>query len=149
RAARVSAVLDADLWWPSPWAARFRSHHPSSSTCSPCHLLCWCHPAQSRHRRGGSYTRQYRPAELRPLVFPALARSLALWQGSPRSVEPFSADSLSSVPVPSACCRSSVVEHSIGNGEVDSSILSGSTIFRHRALSPAKPSPITSFLEAC
>jgi hypothetical protein len=27
------------------------------------------------------------------------------------------------------CCRSSVVEHSIGNGEVDSSILSGSTIF--------------------
>jgi hypothetical protein len=28
-----------------------------------------------------------------------------------------------------ACCRSSVVEHSIGNGEVDSSILSGSTTF--------------------
>jgi hypothetical protein len=28
-----------------------------------------------------------------------------------------------------ARCRSSVVEHSIGNGEVDSSILSGSTIF--------------------
>lgn len=28
---------------------------------------------------------------------------------------------------PSTCCRSSVVEHSIGNGEVDSSILSGST----------------------
>src|SRR6266571_3567171 len=27
-----------------------------------------------------------------------------------------------------ACCRSSVVEHSIGNGEVESSILSGSTI---------------------
>ena len=31
--------------------------------------------------------------------------------------------------VSGACCRSSVVEHSIGNGEVDSSILSGSTIF--------------------
>ena len=30
--------------------------------------------------------------------------------------------------VTGACCRSSVVEHSIGNGEVDSSILSGSTI---------------------
>lgn len=30
---------------------------------------------------------------------------------------------------PSTCCRSSVVEHSIGNGEVDSSILSGSTIY--------------------
>ena len=27
------------------------------------------------------------------------------------------------------CCRSSVVEHSLGKGEVDSSILSGSTIF--------------------
>src|SRR4051794_32039588 len=30
--------------------------------------------------------------------------------------------------VPRACCRSSVVEHSLGKGEVDSSILSGSTI---------------------
>src|SRR6478736_9243320 len=29
-----------------------------------------------------------------------------------------------------ARCRSSVVEHSIGNGEVDSSILSGSTSYR-------------------
>ena len=28
-----------------------------------------------------------------------------------------------------SCCRSSVVEHSIGNGEVDSSILSGSTTY--------------------
>ena len=36
---------------------------------------------------------------------------------------PLAADSC-----PSTCCRSSVVEHSIGNGEVDSSILSGSTI---------------------
>ncbi len=27
------------------------------------------------------------------------------------------------------CCRSSVVEHSLGKGEVESSILSGSTIF--------------------
>ena len=34
-------------------------------------------------------------------------------------------------PIP-ARCRSSVVEHSIGNGEVDSSILSGSTIFQCR-----------------
>src|SRR5579872_4140075 len=30
-----------------------------------------------------------------------------------------------------ACCRSSVVEHSLGKGEVDSSILSGSTSNRH------------------
>ena len=34
-----------------------------------------------------------------------------------------------SIPEYRACCRSSVVEHSIGNGEVDSSILSGSTSF--------------------
>ena len=40
-------------------------------------------------------------------------------------------------PILGACCRSSVVEHSIGNGEVDSSILSGSTIFP--ALSPFGP----------
>lgn len=31
---------------------------------------------------------------------------------------------------PGRCCRSSVVEHSLGKGEVDSSILSGSTIYR-------------------
>jgi hypothetical protein len=36
-----------------------------------------------------------------------------------------------------ACCRSSVVEHSIGNGEVDSSILSGSTILL-KSLSQAR-----------
>jgi hypothetical protein len=33
---------------------------------------------------------------------------------------------------PPVRCRSSVVEHSIGNGEVDSSILSGSTIFYNK-----------------
>lgn len=33
------------------------------------------------------------------------------------------------IPVIRARCRSSVVEHSIGNGEVDSSILSGSTSY--------------------
>ena len=32
----------------------------------------------------------------------------------------------------STCCRSSVVEHSLGKGEVDSSILSGSTIQTRR-----------------
>jgi hypothetical protein len=43
-----------------------------------------------------------------------------------------------------ACCRSSVVEHSIGNGEVDSSILSGSTRFpfeNQRLLDRALPVP--------
>src|SRR5258708_39557606 len=53
---------------------------------------------------------------------PALARPVALWQGSARLAGPLEADSRVG-----ACCRSSVVEHSIGNGEVDSSILSGST----------------------
>src|SRR5262249_18346960 len=33
---------------------------------------------------------------------------------------------------PGFCCRSSVVEHSLGKGEVDSSILSGSTIIDKR-----------------
>ena len=54
----------------------------------------------------------------------ALAQPGALWQGSARLVGAFLADSRIR-----ARCRSSVVEHSIGNGEVDSSILSGSTIF--------------------
>lgn len=46
---------------------------------------------------------------------------------------------------PSTCCRSSVVEHSIGNGEVDSSILSGSTIFpdaiTHRSVFSRRKTP--------
>jgi hypothetical protein len=46
-----------------------------------------------------------------------------LWQGSARLEGPFGP-----ILVSGARCRSSVVEHSIGNGEVDSSILSGSTI---------------------
>jgi hypothetical protein len=53
---------------------------------------------------------------------PALARTGALWQGSARLEGP-----LGRFSYPGQCCRSSVVEHSIGNGEVDSSILSGST----------------------
>src|ERR1700733_1983336 len=52
----------------------------------------------------------------------ALARLRALWQGSARLV-----GACWLILVSGACCRSSVVEHSIGNGEVDSSILSGST----------------------
>ena len=52
----------------------------------------------------------------------ALAQPGAMWQGSARLVGAFLADSRIR-----ARCRSSVVEHSIGNGEVDSSILSGST----------------------
>jgi hypothetical protein len=55
---------------------------------------------------------------------PALAKPGPLWQGSARLEGPFGP-----ILVIRACCRSSVVEHSIGNGEVDSSILSGSTSF--------------------
>ena len=54
----------------------------------------------------------------------ALAPGKSVWQRTPRLV----GRSRSRFPQP-ARCRSSVVEHSIGNGEVDSSILSGSTIF--------------------
>jgi hypothetical protein len=76
--------------------------------------------------------RKHRPAcpadFCRILMTPGAARALAhegaLWQGSAALAGPFWADSR--IP---ACCRSSVVEHSIGNGEVDSSILSGSTSF--------------------
>lgn len=35
------------------------------------------------------------------------------------------------LPVPTRCCRSSGVEHSLGKGEVESSNLSGSTIFKN------------------
>jgi hypothetical protein len=56
---------------------------------------------------------------------PALAPLEALWQGSARSV----AAPFGPILLFGARCRSSVVEHSIGNGEVDSSILSGSTSF--------------------
>lgn len=47
-----------------------------------------------------------------------------MWQISARLVGPSGARFFTST-----CCRSSVVEHSIGNGEVDSSILSGSTSY--------------------
>jgi hypothetical protein len=68
----------------------------------------------------------------------ALAQLRALWQGSARLVRAFLADSRIQ-----ARCRSSVVEHSIGNGEVDSSILSGSTILRskHRTVLPYPERP--------
>ena len=52
----------------------------------------------------------------------ALAPRISVWQRTPRLV----GRSRSRFPQP-ACCRSSVVEHSIGNGEVHSSILCGST----------------------
>ncbi len=64
------------------------------------------------------------PANWQAKPVPALARPPALWQGSARLGGALWADSRIR-----ACCRSSVVEHSIGNGEVDSSILSGSTSF--------------------
>jgi hypothetical protein len=53
----------------------------------------------------------------------ALAPEGSLWQEPAACRGP-----LGPILLIRACCRSSVVEHSIGNGEVDSSILSGSTI---------------------
>jgi hypothetical protein len=51
----------------------------------------------------------------------ALAPIPPIWQGTARRAAGF--------PWPAARrCRSSVVEHSLGKGEVDSSILSGSTM---------------------
>ena len=49
-----------------------------------------------------------------------------LWQ-EPAACRAFSLDS----HLPAACCRSSVVEHSLGKGEVHSSILCGSTMNAH------------------
>ena len=51
----------------------------------------------------------------------ALAIPRPLWQKPPIARE-------ASGPQARKCCRSSVVEHSLGKGEVESSILSGSTI---------------------
>src|SRR5262249_32007868 len=74
--------------------------------------------------------RDSRPCGARPKTdvgggrpwFPVLAPPTPLWQASPaRRVRRASA------PRPDKSCRSSVVEHSLGKGEVDSSILSGST----------------------
>ena len=62
-------------------------------------------------------TRPTRPQPGFPAA--ALAPESALWQGSPRFVSPICLR---------FCCRSSVVEHSLGKGEVHSSILCGSTI---------------------
>ncbi len=59
----------------------------------------------------------FRPARV-------LAPAGPMWQEPAAWWAAFKADSF----IYRACCRSSVVEHSIGNGEVDSSILSGSTI---------------------
>jgi hypothetical protein len=52
-----------------------------------------------------------------------LARCRAVWQGSQRS-RPFAIGRFSH---PARRCRSSVVEHPLGKGEVVSSILTGST----------------------
>jgi hypothetical protein len=57
----------------------------------------------------------------------ALAHEGAMWQ-EPAACRPFSHRfSWAFLLGLASCCRSSVVEHSLGKGEVDSSILSGST----------------------
>ena len=62
----------------------------------------------------------------------ALAPEASLWQGSRAfrgfwPIPPRPPGRLKPICMSGVRCRSSVVEHSIGNGEVDSSILSGST----------------------
>src|SRR5262249_24019955 len=60
----------------------------------------------------------------------ALAPCRAVWQGSPHA-RPLSHPSFSH---PARRCRSSVVEHPLGKGEVVSSILTGSTRYAHDAV---------------
>jgi hypothetical protein len=81
-------------------------------------------PATGQLRFAMAIPRWFRPFLRVSQAPPALAHAGGLWQGSARSAGP-----LGPILVSGACCRSSVVEHSIGNGEVDSSILSGSTSF--------------------
>ena len=83
-----------------------------------------------RARRGVDGTSAC-PSKRRPTALPpsnaaiitrhaALAPAKPLWQCPRRFGTPVSGDAR-------RCCRSSVVEHSLGKGEVESSILSGST----------------------
>ena len=49
------------------------------------------------------------------------------WNMAQLSTQPLSSSARFAIPRHLPRCRSSVVEHSLGKGEVDSSILSGST----------------------
>jgi hypothetical protein len=64
-------------------------------------------------------------------AYTALARQVPVWQGSARFHCLFGAGRaalrLARCTWPRGCCRSSVVEHPLGKGEVVSSILTGST----------------------
>jgi hypothetical protein len=73
------------------------------------------------------------PGLSRPCASEVIVAHIAAPDGAPR------ADSFRVSP--RACCRSSVVEHSLGKGEVDSSILSGSTSTPNKINSLAKRLP--------
>ena len=81
-------------------------------------------PQLSRLKEAAAARALIVPLLMAPQAGPALARDGGLVARIGRLVAAFWP-----ILVSEACCRSSVVEHSIGNGEVDSSILSGSTIF--------------------
>ena len=105
---------------------RIRGHDPPDQDAIDASRGNWEPDRPATHPDEGGR----RPAALISVVF---GRPAGRWRACARGglvarigppVAAFWADSLKS----GACCRSSVVEHSIGNGEVDSSILSGSTI---------------------
>ena len=109
-----------------PALVRHRSTCPNPSKQPIAKILCcdnslrhrdWLEPVANRGHEG----RFGRPN--------ALAHEGALWQ-EPAACRPFSHRFCRGFSLgPASCCRSSVVEHSLGKGEVDSSILSGSTSF--------------------
>jgi hypothetical protein len=78
------------------------------------------HSVTSKHAGRCPAISVWRPASIQARS--SLARECPLWQGSPRPSS-YSEGRASA----RACCRSSVVEHSLGKGEVVSSILTGST----------------------
>src|SRR3954451_3505089 len=93
--------------WPVGWGYRNRTRGKSAISSQNRHFGPDIDPILSLWRSQQACTGRGLVADIGPLGRPLVA-----------------ADSY-----PSTCCRSSVVEHSIGNGEVDSSILSGSTSY--------------------
>ena len=97
-------------------------------------------PRQWRGARAGPVVRwicvpltmPFNPGCKRRLRPPPLACSTPLWQGSPQRCSLLYWSNSQAT----RRCRSSVVEHPLGKGEVVSSILTGSTIFRTFEMAP-------------
>ena len=84
--------------------------------------------AQGTGRRSKKADGSRQPLILRPILSPPAVKRACACGGLVARTGRLQGVSLDS-HLPAACCRSSVVEHSLGKGEVDSSILSGSTRF--------------------